>query len=289
MQNEGKNYQTSKRCLKIASLQMKDGIMHNTPVAYQRIVSLTASMTETLFAIGAGTRVVGVTDTCDFPDTVREIPNIGCWFDPDFEKLFSLSPDLVLGLETAHSRFRPTVEDKGIHMLLVNPATVGEALDVMTMLGAMLQTSNEAQKCIANLQDRLVCLDSIVDRIPLAERHTVTRVLDFSTDGIIVAGPMSFQYDVISRAGGLNVTGAIEESYPKVSFEQLGRWDPEVVFFCGYDRSFIPRLCADDKWRLLQAVRSGRVYQFDCALTCRTGPRIVDMAELLFNTIYGGS
>ena len=102
----------------------------------------------------------------------------------------------------------------------------------------------------------------------------------------MVAGPLSFQYDVISRAGGLNVTGEYQDAYPKVKWAQFRRWDPAMVFFCGYDPQFIPRLKADSKWQSLTAVKSGRLYQFDCALTCRTGPRIVDMAELLFSTLY---
>ena len=59
-----------------------------------------------------------------------------------------------------------------------------------------------------------------------------------------------------------------------------------MIFFCGYDRQFIQRLQTDMKWQSLKAIKTGRLHQFDCALTCRTGPRIVDMAELLFDTLY---
>ena len=115
---------------------------------------------------------------------------------------------------------------------------------------------------------------------------TTARVLDLRNDRLIVAGPLSFQYDVIARGGGLNVSGHLHEAYPKVSFARFCQWDPEMVFFCGSDRAFIPRLANDPNWRLLQAVQTGRLYQFDCGLTCRTGPRIVDMTELLFETLY---
>jgi len=125
-----------------------------------------------------------------------------------------------------------------------------------------------------------------VAQIPDDQRLTVSRVLHLSEEGIIVAGPRSFQYDVIARAGGRNVSGSLPESYPKVSFEQFRAWDPAVVFFCGSDRTFVPRLCANAQWQTLRAVRTQRVYQFDCGLTCRTGPRIVDMAELLHDTVY---
>ena len=129
-------------------------------------------------------------------------------------------------------------------------------------------------------------MDRKVAKIPDKKRLTVCRVLDLEGNKLIVAGPLSFQYDVISRAGGLNVTGGYPDAYPKVHWTQFRHWDPEVVFFCGYDRQFIPRLEAHSKWQSLKAVKSRRLYQFDCALTCRTGPRIVDMAELLFKTLY---
>ena len=260
--------------------------MVNSSYLSDRIVSLTAALTETLFAIGAGLRVAGVTDTCDYPAEVRRLPNVGCWFEPDMEKLFALAPNLVLGLETAHARLRAEIEGRGAELLLVNPTTIDEALAVMAMLGELLGCTAGAQACIRGLRERLKRLDAAVACVEDSRRPTVSRVLDVSEDGLIVAGPLSFQYDVIARAGGRNVSGDLPEAYPKVSFERFRDWDPEVVFFCGSDRSFIPRLCADDQWRRLRAIRSGRVYQFDCALTCRTSPRIVDMAELLHRTFF---
>jgi ABC-type Fe3+-hydroxamate transport system substrate-binding protein len=253
---------------------------------YRRVVSLTAALTETLFAIGAGNRVVGVTDTCDFPEEAGQKPNVSCWFEPDMDKLLALKPDLVLGLETAHAGLKPTLTGQGIDLILTNPATVEASLVVITMLGQKLQVAEHSRACIENLQERLAQLDAKVGQIPADRRMRVSRVLDIEDDQMIVAGPLSFQYDVIARAGGLNVTGETGEAYPKVSVDRFREWDPEMIFFCGYDNSFVTRFCAAEKWRSLRAVQSGRVYQFDCALTCRTGPRIVDMAELLFETLY---
>jgi iron complex transport system substrate-binding protein len=255
-------------------------------LAPTRIVSLTAALTETLFAIGAQDRVVAVTDTCDFPAEARRLPNVGCWFEPDLDKLFDLRPDLVLGLETAHGRFRPMLEGQGMTVLLSNPATVEESLALIAELGDRLGDADRAQACVAGLRERLHRLDAKVAQIPEDRRPTVSRVLHLSEEGIIVAGPRSFQYDVIARAGGRNVSDHLPESYPKVGFAQFRAWDPAVVFFCGSDRTFVPRLRADEKWRTLRAVRDQRVYQFDCGLTCRTGPRIVDMAELLHDTLF---
>ena len=252
----------------------------------RRIVSLTASLTEIIYALGLADRLAGVTDTCDYPQSAETKPNVGCWFEPDVAKLLALEPDLVLGSAAAHGRLRPDLEAKGIQVMLSDPNTVEEALTVMAGLGERLGAVERAQVCVHTLQKRLQVLDAKVKKIPLSNRLTTARVLDLRNDRLIVAGPLSFQYDVIARGGGLNVSGQLHEAYPKVSFARFCRWDPEMVFFCGSDHAFIPRLGNDPNWRGLQAVRAGRLYQFDCGLTCRTGPRIVDMAELLFETLY---
>jgi iron complex transport system substrate-binding protein len=252
----------------------------------QRIVCLTASLTEIIYALGLADRLAGVTDTCDYPQSAETKPNVGCWFEPDFAKLLALEPDLVLGSTAAHGRLRPDLEEKGIQVMLSDPCTVEEALAVMAGLGERLGAVERAQECVHTLQKRLQVLDAKVKKIPISNRLTTARVLDLMNDRLIVAGPLSFQYDVIARGGGLNVSGQLHEAYPKVSFARFCRWDPEMVFFCGSDRAFIPRLSNDPEWRRLQAVQAGRLYQFDCGLTCRTGPRIVDMAELLFETLY---
>ena len=260
--------------------------MPDTRLKSERIVSLTPSITETLFALGLENRVVGVTDSCDYPEEVGEKPHVTCWFDPDLDKLLALEPDLVLGSESAHLRLKATLERKGIRMILVNPATVDETLRVMAEFGEWLGTTDGADRLLKGLRLRLAELDTKVARIPFEKRLTVSRVLEGAGDQPMVAGPLSFQYDVISRAGGRNVTGHFKEAYPRLSLTQFRELDPDVVFFCGYDRHFIPRLVKDPKWQSFRAVQSGQVYQFHCGLTCRTGPRIVDMAELLFKTLY---
>ena len=253
----------------------------------QRIISLTPSLTEVLFALELGHRVVGVTDSCDYPKAVNQLPHVACWFDPDLDKLFSLKPDLILGLQTAHQVLKPKLESNGMQVILVNPVTVDEALKDMIRLGELLGEQIKAESLVANLQTRLAVVDAKVHAIAMENRHTATRILELEDDRFLVAGPLSFQYDIITRAGGNNVTGAIAEAYPRVSLARMRRWNPDVVFSCGFDLNALPGISNTSEWQTLKAVRSGNVFVFDCSLTCRTGPRIVDMVEMLFHTLYG--
>jgi len=251
----------------------------------ERIVSLTPSLTEILFALELGYRVCGVTDSCDYPAEVEDRPNVACWFDPDLEKLFALNPDIVFGLQTAHNKLKQRIESQGIPVLLVNPTTVDETIADIFRVGIMLGAQDKSEALVAELQARLSAIDARVKDIASQSKPTVCRILDMEDGRFHVAGPLSFQYDIITRAGGRNVTCATQDAYPNITLAQLREWDPQVIFNCGFDLITNPSIAHKPEWRSLQAVRSEKVFTFDCGLTCRTGPRIVDMVELLFKTI----
>ena len=243
---------------------------------------------EILFALGLGYRVCGVTDSCDYPAEVADRSNVACWFDPDLAKLYALKPDMVLGLLTAHDNLKRKIESQGIPVLLVNPTTVDEAIADIAWIGTMLGVHEKSEQLVADLQARLSEIDDKISGIIIANKLTACRILDIEDGRFHVAGPQSFQYDIITRAGGQNVTGSIQEAYPKITLTQLREWDPQVIFNCGFDLNATTGIADKPEWRSLKAVQSGKVFTFDCALTCRTGPRIVDMVELLFKTLYAG-
>ena len=191
-----------------------------------------------------------------------------------------------MGLETAHLELKPRLESQGIPVVLVNPTRVDEAIADMERIGEILGVQNTAQNLVADLRSRLAKVDAAVRDIDSEDRLSACRILDLEDGLLHVAGPQSFQYDIITRAGGRNVTGSIAEAYPKISFGRLLEWDPQVIFNCGFDIKNTPAFTDRPEWNSLQAVKSGRVFTFDCGLTCRTGPRIVDMVELLFKTLY---
>jgi len=254
----------------------------------QRIVSLTASLTEILFALKLGHRVVGVTDSCDYPPEVKDLPNVACWFDPDMEKLLALKPDLVLGLQTAHQHVKPTLDSQDIRLILVNPLTVEGAIADIARIGEMLGVREVSERLVSALGVRLSAVDAAVSKIARKRRQTACRILDLDDGRFHVAGPLSFQYDIIARAGGQNVTCSKNEAYPKITLRELREWNPQVIFNCDFDLNTLTGITDKPGWQSLQAVRSGNLFRFDCALTCRTGPRIVDMVELLFRTLYEG-
>ena len=113
-----------------------------------------------------------------------------------------------------------------------------------------------AELLVKDLKHRMQKLAGKVKQIKPEERLTVSRVLDIEGENLIVAGPKSFQYDVIKQAGGINVTTAINEAYPTVSFQSFKTWNPDMIFLCGTDQSYISRLQADPQWQALAAIRN---------------------------------
>jgi len=250
-----------------------------------RLISLAASITEILFALNIGDRVVGVTDTCDYPAEALNLPNIGCWFEPNLEVLKNLKPDLVVGLETAHQGLGGPLKEAGIGLKLINPTSVDQAIDKITELGRLLGAT-DAGVVVNELKDRLESLDEAVAKISLDNRLTACRILEFDGECVYVAGPLSFQYDIITRAGGINVTADLDGAYPRITLEQLGELDPGLIFYCGYNMEYLGKMMQNPVWRSMRAVEAGRIHRFPCELTCRFGPRIVHMTELLHQTLY---
>jgi len=250
-----------------------------------RLISLAASITEILFALNMGGRVVGVTDTCDYPTEVLNLPNIGCWFEPNLEILKKLKPDLVIGLETAHRELDAPLKEAGIGLKLINPTSVDQAMDKITELGCLLGAT-DAGVVVNELKDRLEALDEAVAKISLGNRLTACRILEFDGECVYVAGPLSLQYDIITRADGINVTKDLDEAYPRIPLEQLGELDPGLIFYCGYNMEYLGKMMQNPFWCSMRAVEAGRIHRFPCELTCRFGPRIVDMTELLHQTMY---
>jgi len=161
-------------------------------MAYARIISLTPSITEILFALEVEDRLVGVTDACDYPPAANSKSHVCSWFDPDMERITDLKPDLVIGLATAHHRLLPTLKTRDIRLVLLNPTTVAEALTDMISLGALLGISEQAASLVNDLKHRMEKLAAKVKQIRPDERQTVSRVLDIDGENLIVAGPKSF-------------------------------------------------------------------------------------------------
>ena len=246
----------------------------------RRIVALAPSAAEILFALGADGRVVAVADAArDLPAANGKVLTGG--FTPDLERVVALAPDLVVvsrdGTDrTAYEKLRAL----GLPLLVTGARNLDGVLDDIRRVGEAIGESAAA--------DRL--LVSLAARISAAERRAAARggpgprtVVVIWPDPPVVAGPGSFIGDLLARARLPNVVPARAGEWPRVSLETLAGWNPGLVVMpeTTENRDAFTRAFAGGPWRIVPAVREGRVMAIPGEFLERPGPRLVDALERL--------
>lgn len=252
----------------------------------QRIVSLAPSLTEILYAVGAGDQVVGVTTFCDYPPEALKKPKIGGMVDPNLEAIVAMRPDLVLAtMEGNREETVRQLERLGLRVVVVNPTGVSGILRAIETVGRVTALESRAQRVVTNLRNRL---DRVARAISGRPRPRVLYLL--WTEPAIVPGRDTVITDLISRAGGESVSGQEPLPYPRYSLEEVVAKAPEIVILARHDSWQVDEPL--QPWRhpaiSLPAFATGRVYTIDGDLINRPGPRVVDGIETLARFFHPG-
>lgn len=249
-----------------------------------RIVSLSPNLTEILFELGLGARVVGVTRFCDYPPGAARLPRVGGFFDASIEAIVFLAPDLVV-LLPAHERVRDALEEVGIGCLEVGNETIGDILASISLIGARCGVSENAAAMRAELERRLVAVRELTAGVESpAVLVVVSRDYLAAPAGVWAAGRGTFYDELLEAAGGRNVLVSGAPAYPQLSREGLLRLDPDVIIEIVADadkRGLSPDGIAGD-WRALarlRAVAAGRVIVITRDHAAVPGPRFVQLLD----------
>ncbi|HKP86775.1 MAG TPA: cobalamin-binding protein [Blastocatellia bacterium] len=243
----------------------------------QRIVSLAPSVTETLFALGLGDRVVGVTSYCDYPPEAAEKEKVGDTLRPSIERIVALKPDLVVASTASQlEQFVRDLDKVGIPVYVSNPRDLEGVLRSIGMIGDITRAGDRAEGLTGDMRARVNAIESRMAGIK--QRPKVLFVL--GVEPLITVGGASFINEMISRAGGDSVSAGLDAEYPTFSLETAVASRPEVIFFqAGGEK--LP------EWlKGTPAARSGRVFHIDDNLLLRPGPRIVDGLEQMASRIH---
>ena len=242
-----------------------------------KLISLAPTQTEIVAALGAVEDLLGVTDDCDFPESVRVLPRFGSWYSPDMRAIFDASPDLVLTFGSRQAEVRDILEESGVRVYHSDPPTIAAAFATFGEIASLIGRAENCGRLIDSLEKRLGRIRKNLGSAARCRRPSVFRIMNW--DPLITPGPGAFQNDVIEFAGGANTAGDGPAEYFVCDPERIRARDPEIIFFC--EPWIKACLEKDAKWATVNAVRNGRIYVYDCGLTCRAGPRIVEMAEEL--------
>ncbi|MDR1288302.1 MAG: cobalamin-binding protein [Treponema sp.] len=256
------------------------------PDGAKRIVSLSPAVTEILFAAGAGERVVGVTEYCDYPPEARERASVGGFSGAtvSVERIASLESDLVIVSAGMHGRILGLLEDLGIPAFAVEPRNFDEVFAAIRAIGILSGCSSGAEETVRIMEGKL--RDAALLR---AGKERPSVYWELSEDPLISAGKDSFVNEALERAGGRNIFGDLEAAWPLVSAEEVLLRSPEWIL-TGDDRRPLPDAAFFARrpgWAAIPAVREGRVAVINAARLYRYGPRLAD-AVLEIAEVTGG-
>ncbi|MCS7305569.1 MAG: helical backbone metal receptor [Thermoguttaceae bacterium] len=253
----------------------------------QRIVSLAPSITETLFIMGLGDRVVGVSRFCDWPPEVAHRPQVGGLFDPNLEQILRLEPDLVVGLQGQPDTLWP-IRKLGLPLVVVDHRSIDGLLESIGLLGRVCGRPSEAERLLEDIRQRLQAVSlRISGRVRPKVLVCVQRNVGTGRiENVYISGREGHLGRIVQLAGGESVVPSTWAAFPMVSAESLLRLDPDVILdlvpgFCS-QRLSREQILAD--WQSLaglRAVREGRVYVLDEDFVFRPSPRFILLVEKL--------
>jgi iron complex transport system substrate-binding protein len=235
-----------------------------------RIVSLSPGNTEILFALGAGDRVVGVTDYCDYPAIAKERPKVGGFQSPDLETIVQMQPDIVFASGAFQSQIILALERAGITVVAIEPHSVPDVLRAIELVGLLIGEQDNASQL--NRQ-----LGQILDRVrAAAQQGDKPRVFVEVWDlPFMTVGGKSYISDVVAQAGGINVAAGRTGDYIPGDFETLYTYNPDVYLVAHRGGLADGETMVTSKPELqdIAAIKNGQVYTITDDFLARPGPR----------------
>lgn len=251
-------------------------VLDSEPV---RLVALAPNITEIVYFLGLGDRVVGVTTFSSYPPEARSIPKVGTYVSLNVEKIISLAPDLVIGTADGNQpEVVALLEQVGIPVFIVNPRSIGAVMETVVAIGRLCGVEDRA---VALAEDLTRQVHGIIRRIESREKPLV--FLQVNTRPIMTANKNTFLNDLIVLAGGQNMAEDEPIAYPRLSLEEVVRRKPDVIIISSMERSrdFSEAQQQWLRWKTIPAVKNGRVHLVDSDLIDRPSPRIVQGLRLL--------
>jgi ABC-type Fe3+-hydroxamate transport system substrate-binding protein len=262
-----------------------------------RIVSTSPSITETLFALGVGNRVVGVSTYCRYPTEVLTLPKVGTYARPDPEKIALLRPDLAI-IHSGSATLPDRLAALRIEFLEVKQTSLSDVYVFIREIGRAAGVTTQAERLVQNIRSRL---EAIQGQAQAARKPSVLLLVGKDPGrltNMIGAGPKAYLGELLEIAGGRNILAdAALIPYPRISLETVVRLDPDLIL----DASGMGDLKEDvrtmqdrmsEPWlrhRELSAVRNGRVVAITSEALVVPGPRVVDAVELMSKPIREAS
>lgn len=258
------------------------------PPGAERLVSLAPSLTEILFALGAGERLVAATEYCDHPPAARRLPRVGGVTSEtlDLERVVAAEPDLVVAIGQDQGEAIAALRRLGLRVEVLPSDGVDDLFRTVERLGTLVGRSEDAARLTRHLARRMARVEAAVGRLPEGERPRVFyQVWD---DPLMTAGAGTYISQLIERAGGRNVFADVDALYPQVSPEAVIARDPEVILAPRMHGQLVEpeSFARRPGWEGIEAVETGRIHTVDGDRVARLGPRLVEALESIATILH---
>ena len=275
---------TSTSCA--ATLKLKDEVGREVTFSFppKRIVSLAPNITEILFSLGLDEEVVGVSIHCNYPEKAKSRVRVGSYISIDFERVISLKPDLIIATGAGNPReMVERLERLGFPSFVIFPKRFEDVLQSIRHLGRVSAKEREALSIIESMQRRK---EKVAERTKTLYRPKVFPQIGESP--IVTVGKGSFGDDLIRLAGGENVAGKDKEKYPRLVMEEILKRSPEVILISSMNpKGDYERILREwERWKMIPAVKQGRIHLIDSDLIDRPSPRIIEGLEEMARLIH---
>lgn len=237
----------------------------------ERIVSLAPSITEILFAIGAGELVVGRTNYCTYPAQTSKVESVGTLYEPNLEKILDLEPDAVIAATHMNEEVLNTLTKAKIETLTqASPAKIDEIYVLIEQLGKLTNRNYEARAVVSAMRSKADRVNDVVKRIALKDRKNVYYVVGTGKSEY-TAGKQTFISEILVAAGCVNVASDVDKwSY---SLEKLIEKNPEYIIGADYS---LETMKGSANYASLSALKAGKYISVNTDVFSIPGPRVVD-------------
>jgi iron complex transport system substrate-binding protein len=261
-------------------------------VPRQGIVSFAPNITETVFALGKGDQIVGVTRYCDYPREIRErnIPVLGGPLDPDLEALRLLKPERLF-MQGKVESIENLCAHTGTSIVYVNMDSLESISSGIETLGNTLECPEKALKLRNKVNAEIDSVRDAVQKRPRQKVLIITGRQEHTLDNLYTVGGESFVSEIVEVAGGENIFSSAKERYFEASKESIVVASPAVIieFQAGQPLDDQKRKAAMDDWKqmpALPAVRDARIVIITESFALRPGPRIGQVAWIIAKALY---
>jgi len=239
---------------------------------FQRVISLTPSVTEDIYSLGAQDQLVGVTTYCDYPPQARYKPQVGDIVRPNVERILNLNPDLILCAGNA-LQVTKKLADMGVPCLVFRSESLADIRHDLQRLGTLLGREEQARTLCLDMDEQIKTV-----RTNAALRQTPKAVLAFDLKPLIVAGEKTLGDELLNLIGCQNVGRAAQGRYPNLSVEFLIQERPEFFFYAGKGTEEETLALRSEwvEWTSIPAVSKGHIYSVSADLVSRPSLRLLE-------------